>query len=115
MSTISIYGASDDLVEVEGLVSDEFGCYGAASVNVFVKVDDALYAVVSIAFDPDGSGEWRVQTTTAHGSHHIAVWEARGEDDGDDQDGCPGYSDKAVVDMGEIEARRVNVGVEVLR
>lgn len=29
MSTITIYGASDDLIEIEGAISEEFDAYGA--------------------------------------------------------------------------------------
>jgi len=108
MSELVIYGGSDDLIETQGAVCDEWNHYSGPA-NVTVLVDDAVYTRLVMEYDPDGSGEWRVQPTSL--GSLVTVVKARGEDEGDDDDGCPGYSDKAVVDLGAIEARRVNVRV----
>jgi hypothetical protein len=111
MTDLVIYGASDDLVEVEGLVRDELNPPYDKPAVVTVKVDDTTYAQLHVEYDPDHSGEWRVQTTSA--GQPVRVIDARHTDDGTwDEHGCPGYSDKAIIDMGEVEARRVNVGIE---
>lgn len=107
MSGLIIYGASDDLIEVEGTVRDELNPPYGEPALVTVRVDDAIYTRLHMEYDPDETGEWRIQPTTL--GDLVTIVPARGKDEGDDGDGCPGYSDKAVVDMGEIEARRINV------
>lgn len=110
MTDLIVYGASDDLVEIEGLVRDELNPpYGKPAI-LTVKVDDAVHLRLHIDYDPDETGEWRIQPTSL--GDLVTIIPARGEDEGDDEDGCPGYSDKAVVHMGEIEARRVNVKIK---
>ena len=111
MDALYIYGASDDLIEVGGIVRDEFTAYDTPAI-VTVRTDDAVHARVHIEYDPDGTGEWRIQPTTL--GVLVGVIPARGEDEGDDENGCPGYSDKAVVDMGGIEARRISVSVKAV-
>lgn len=103
-----VYGASDDLVEIEGLVSDElYPPYDKPAV-LTIKVDDAAWARVRIEYTDDGI--WRVG---APGNIDGAtVVPARGEDEPDDEHGCPGYSDKAVIPMVGIEARRVDLLIE---
>lgn len=112
MTDLIIYGASDDLIEVEGLLSDELNPPYGKPALVTVLVDDAAFVRLRMEYDPDGTGEWRVQPTTIGGL--VNVVPARGEDDGPvqhDEHGCPDYSDKAVIDMGPIEARRVNLRI----
>lgn len=111
MADLIVYGASDDLVETAGLLSEEFSPPYDKPALVSVKVDGAIYTRLVIEFDPDGTGEWRIQPTTP--GTLVRLVPARGTDDGTyDEDGCPGYSDKAYIDMGSIESRRVNVSVK---
>ena len=109
MSDLIIYGASDDLIEVEGALSDELNPPYGKPALVTIKVDDTVYTNLLVEYDPDDSGEWRVQPLAA--GHLVTVIPARGEDEGDDEHGCPGYSDKAIVSMESIESRRINVSV----
>lgn len=113
-SSLYIYGASDDLIEIEGAVQDELSppFYGKPAV-VTVKVDDTVYTRILADYDPDGTGEWRLQLTDL--TRLASVVPARGEDEGDDEHGCPGYSDKVIVDMATIEARRIKVTVAKAR
>lgn len=107
--SLVVFGASDDLIEVDGLLSDELNPpYGKPAI-VVVRVDDAVHARLHVEYDPDQTGEWRVRATA--GSDFVEVIPARGEDFGDDEDGCPGYSDKAVLTLRGIEARRVSVSL----
>lgn len=108
-AALIIYGASDDLIEVGGLLADELSPPYGKPATVAVMVDDAFYTYVVAEYDPDQTGEWRIQPATLGSLATIVP--ARGEDAGDDEDGCPGYSDKAVIDMQGIEARRVVVRV----
>jgi hypothetical protein len=108
MADIIIYGASDDLIEIEGVVRDELNPpYGKPAV-VTIKVDDIVWAKVPIEYDSDGV--WRIQPTAIYAP--VAFVAARGENEGEDEHGCPGYSDKVVIDMGAIETRRINVALE---
>lgn len=52
MKTITIYGASDDLLEIEGDISEEFGCYDIEEGVVAVS-DGTL---LSVRYD----GCWRI-------------------------------------------------------
>lgn len=104
-----VYGGSDDLIEVKGLLSDEFSPEYGKPALVTVMVDDAAYAHLHVEYDPDESGEWRIQPQAS--GDLVSVVAARGEDEGDDEHRCPGYSDKAVVDMAGIDARRVTIRV----
>lgn len=115
MSELIIYGASDDLIEVCGLLNDELDPPYDQPALVTVRVDDAVFTQLLIEYDPDGTGEWRIQPTSL--GTLVRVVPAPGEDDGPvahDEDGCPAYSDKAVVDMLGIEARRVTVSVKAV-
>lgn len=60
---------------------------------------------------PATEREWRIQPASPGGLAKLVP--ARGTDDGSyDEHGCPGYSDKAFIDMGTIVARRINVSVK---
>lgn len=85
-----VYGASDDLLELDGTISEEFdndqedGRIVGFSHGVLLRVTC------------DGDGCWRI--APLRGQEHVEIVFARGEDDGGrDDDGCPGYSDKAIV------------------
>ena len=59
MSNLIISGASDDLVEIDGLIRDEFNVYGP--VTVTIKVDDAVHLIATAEYDRDDDGEWRIE------------------------------------------------------
>lgn len=89
---ICIYGSSDDLLEVTGDIREEFshidqdGRYVACSNGVVVKVTAGT----------DDDAAWIIRPI--HDPHRLVTIEhARGEDADHDADGCPGYSDKAVI------------------
>lgn len=106
-----IYGASDDLIETEGALREEFNPpYGKpAFIHVKEKGWGTL-CVLRVEFDPDGSGEWRI--TPEIGDGWVTIIEARHEDDGQyDEHGCPSYSDKAVVTWPGKGPLKVSCGV----
>lgn len=59
MSEITIYGASDDLLEVEGAFDEEFGAYGGATVVVEAPSGERLWVRALHDEDPSlrGVGE----------------------------------------------------------
>jgi hypothetical protein len=55
--TVTLYGASDDLIEVEGDIREEFGCYGATDDGpLHVAFSDGTLA--SIRYGDEGI--WRI-------------------------------------------------------
>lgn len=57
MSTLTIYGASDDLVEVEGEFTEEFEAYAGWRGRVVAPNGDAL--IITAEFDKPGSdADW---------------------------------------------------------
>jgi len=103
---VMVYGASDDLIEVRGAVDDELGANYNKPSTVVVKTASGKTVWLCAEHDPDGTGEWRIYPVSGHGrvlreGHElVTIVPARGEDAGDDEDGCPGYSDKAIVKGG---------------
>lgn len=96
--TIRIYGASDDLIETRGAVDEEYGAVydGTTNITILAHRDaEEIEVRLSAEYDPDDTGEWRVKEKTSTGL--VTITPARGEDEEDDEDGCPGYSDKAIV------------------
>jgi hypothetical protein len=99
--TIRIYGASDDLIETRGAVDEEYGAVydGTTNITVLAHRDaEEIEVRLTAEYDPDDTGEWRVKEETSTGL--VTITPARGEDEPDDEDGCPGYSDKATVSGG---------------
>jgi len=108
--TLYIFGASDDLIEVEGLLSDELNPPYGKPARVVVKVDETVYASLWVEYDPDDSGEWRLSPGAMRG--RVEITAARGEEDGEDEHGCPGYSDLATIHLDDVDVRRVSLQIE---
>ena len=83
-----VYGASDDLIEIEGHLAEEFAGGDEPQYVAF-----ANGVVLKVTYDDEGI--WRVVPRA--GSHRVEIVFARGEEAGADEHGCPGYSDKAVI------------------
>jgi hypothetical protein len=67
MSTITIYGASDDLVEFEGAIQDEFNAYGLWSGTL--RSPDGEELVIEAEFGrPGAAADWTigVRSTSSH-------------------------------------------------
>lgn len=93
-TTIKIYGASDDLVEVEGKASgcDEFGFYATGKPGYLACSDGT---VLRVCYAGDKTGCWRVAVEQAGAAAFEMV--RKGDEDADEQDGVPGYSDLATL------------------
>lgn len=86
--TITVYGASDDLIEVEGDITEEFGYTDDPDVGDVVGFSDGT--VLRLRYTDEGY--WRI-TPAARGSAELRIEQAT-EDASDDD----GYTDRAVVD-----------------
>ncbi len=86
--SITIYGASDDLIEIDGDVEDEFGAWND-TIN-YIAVSTGLLA--TIAYGMDGSF-WRIHVLTPGTTPHTL---AKATDEKDD------YTDRLVVE-GDIK------------
>lgn len=105
MATIKIYGASDDLVEIDGKVPgcDEHGFYQSASDPKdrmgYIATSDG--SVLTIGYAVDGTGCWRVAVERLGTAIVRRIQE--GDDDAEtavDAD-APAYSD--VVELTGVE------------
>lgn len=74
MKTVIIYGASDDLVEIEGDINEEIGHYDE---DTPLKLGFSDGTVLSVVYDDDGC--WRVNRI-AKGSAKMKKVEADGPD-----------------------------------
>jgi|SRR6478609_3629457 len=90
-----IYGASDDLIEIEGAVTEE--------VNVYLKENQKVNFLASdgtsgkISYD----GEWHIEVINAGDKYKIRTTSV-GDDavHGGDAAGCSGYSDVLILNDG---------------
>ena len=81
MSETTVYGASDDLIEVDGALSEEFSATDDSAVLAFSNG-----VVLRIEYDRDGI--WRVRPLA--GASRVTVTVAPTDDDDN-------YSDRAVI------------------
>ena len=86
--SVKVYGASDDLIEVEGDVSEEF----SAPRDERAVLGFSTGQVVGIQYDKDGC--WRIHPLGGSG---IEIVHAGGPDAEEREDGTPGYSDVATI------------------
>ena len=85
----TIYGASDDLVELDGAIYDEFDAYDRDHRLTFYN-----WAALIARYDRDGDGIWRIENPRDHQS--VTITRCEGREGYTDPDG-PIYSDLATV------------------
>ena|SRR5688572_12771626 len=77
MDTVTIYGASDDLIEVEGAVGDEFNAYSSdEDTKHYLSFSDGT--LLRVVYDDEGM--WRI-TPMVHGSAEYSKKEAMSPED----------------------------------
>lgn len=83
-----IYGASDDLIEIEGEITDEIGCYNNTCQSI--TVSDGTRARIHY----DDEGQWRIEVLVS-GPLFIKKIDSVGDDakHTDDAANCSSYSD----------------------
>lgn len=89
MKTI-VYGASDDLIEVEGGVSEEFS--PAMDEPAYLAFSNGV--VLKVVYDDEGL--WRIQPRA--NAHLVAIEFAIDVDAERREDGSSGYSDRATIE-----------------
>ena len=96
--SITIYGASDDLIEIEGDISDEFNFYPEEDEYRLLAVSDGT--LLKVFYDKDGI--WRI-TRQVSGSANFNKVEGDVEKDTPDKVTLSGVEIKWVV-LGEQKA-----------
>ena len=94
MKTI-IYGASDDLIEIEGAVCDEVDCY-----DEYKKIETSDGTIGRISFGDNGT--WDIEVKVK-GELFIELVKSVGDDNKHDKkygENFPSYSDLLVLDEG---------------
>jgi thiamine phosphate synthase YjbQ (UPF0047 family) len=90
-----IYGASDDLIEIEGAISDEIGCYKTCEKGILFSCSDGTRGIITY------NGDWQI-LVNQEGSLFEKVVPNNDEIDHTDIDakGCTSYSDVLVLKDG---------------
>ncbi len=96
MAKTKIYGASDDLIEIEGDVEEEYGKINAR--NLSINASDGTQAKITY----NDEGEWKIDLINM-GNKYLDLILSKGEDYKhihEDAIGCSPYSDVLVLDDG---------------
>ncbi len=100
--SVTVYGASDDIIVVDGQIHEEFPWqepgYGQPSGDLLAFSDGT---VLRVAFDLDGSGNWRI-TPLAQGAAKLTVAQTA-EEDGTDTATLDGDIQWVVQGMGWVK------------
>lgn len=89
-----IYGASDDLIEIDGAVNDEVGCFANPKANIVCSDNTKAF----ITYD----GEWHI-TVLVKGERFLGKINSVGDDAEHifpDAKDCPSYSDVLILGEG---------------
>ena len=82
---VLIYGASDDLIELDGAVYEEFGYNDSTDRDGKNRGDLIAFSdgtVIRVAFDGDSRGNWRI-TPVHRGTADLSVTQVAESDEGD--------------------------------
>lgn len=82
--SITIYGASDDLIEIEGGIREEFSYVGDGDADLLAFSDGTILRVAYTA-----AGVWRI-SPVVRGTSELSIEQATEDDD-------PNYSDRATL------------------
>lgn len=77
---ITVSGHSDNIIEIGGDIVEEFPEQHANDAGDILAFSDGT--VLRVAFDPDGSGNWRI-TPLAAGTAQLTITQTTEEDDTD--------------------------------
>lgn len=101
MSQLKIYGASDDLIEIEGSITEEFYCPDVGDDRgAYIAISDGTLLSVSYT----GDGLWKISTFSVGEKTTLAIESATDIDDN--------YSDRVILDG---DFRWVVMGTDLAR
>lgn len=95
MKITRIYGGSDDLIEIDGQIDHEIGCYGHKRP---IKIEASDGTKATIFYD----GEWKI-TVSFSGSKYLTVVDSVGDNGVHGHDytiGATNYSDVLIFEEG---------------
>lgn len=98
-----IYGASDDLIEIEGGVNEEVGCHDHKK-PISISASDGTKATIYY----DENGEWTIKVLKSGGGYRVVG--AVGDNSthsAEGTEGCPPYSDVLIL---EADVEWIKVG-----
>lgn len=72
MAEIIIYGASDDLIEIEGAISEEFDIYERTTLILAAPSGDELAVILEF-----GPHEWEINVRATSGNGKSPSWPIR--------------------------------------
>jgi hypothetical protein len=93
MSVITVYGASDDLIEIEGAIREEFSAIDAAPGHLLAFSDGT---VLSVRYGREGL--WRI-APVCRGAASLNIRQTSADDP-------DGYTDRATLSMPDGDAFR---------
>ena len=102
-----IYGSSDDLVEVDGEIYNEYGNYFLASSGILLRASDGTRAEIKY----DDNGEWKVKMIE-RGTLFEKVIKSVGENTEHTDEDAQGYSSYSDVIVFREGLQWVEVGNE---
>ena len=98
-----IYGASDDLIIIDGQISEEVDAYSSSNEPVKFKTSEGTKGTITY------NGEWKI-TLTEEGPDFVKLIQAVGDDNihtENNTNNIPSYSDILILD-GDLEWVKVN-------
>lgn len=93
-----IYGASDDLIEIDGQISDEVDAYSSSDEPIKFKTSEGTKGTIQY------NGEWKI-TIKEQGPDFVRVVESVGDDNTHTEENTndvPSYSDVLIL-SGDLE------------
>jgi len=98
MKNTRIYGASDDLIQMDGGISDEIGVFDIAQTGVKFNCSDGTYGTITY------NGEWLI-TVEQEGLGFVKLISGNDEIAHTDTDalGCASYSDVLIMNIDWIK------------
>lgn len=105
MKRTRIYGASDDLVEIDGKISEEIGCYDTAEDGLLFNCSDGTSGIITY------DGDWEI-TVYQEGTGFVRLINGNDEIPHTDEDAidCPSYSDVLILEIDWITIKGKTYG-----
>jgi hypothetical protein len=87
-----IYGASDDLIEIDGAINEEIDCYSTAEKGLKITCSDGTTGKISY------DGEWKIKLKHTGDKFLAHAFVPAFGEHSDEAKGCTTYSDVLVLE-----------------